>query len=75
MEKDLAGQKRHIISEAGSRRKPDPRRSLGQAAEAAAALAGLGYNRQEAVAAVAAVRGLGDTAEELVALALKRIGK
>lgn len=37
MEKDLAGQKRHIISEAGSRRKPDPRRSLGQAAEAAAA--------------------------------------
>ena len=45
------------------------------AAEAAAALAGLGYNGQEAVAAVAAVRGLGDTAEELVALALKRIGK
>ncbi|WP_066687265.1 Holliday junction branch migration protein RuvA [Christensenella intestinihominis] len=45
------------------------------AAEAAAALAGLGYNRQEAVAAVAAVRSLGDTAEELVSLALKRMGK
>ncbi len=45
------------------------------AAEAAAALAGLGYNRQEAVAAVAAVKSLGDTAEELVALALKRIGR
>lgn len=45
------------------------------AAEAAAALAGLGYNRQEAVAAIAAVRSLGDTAEELVGLALKRMGK
>jgi len=45
------------------------------AAEAAAALAGLGYNRQEAVAAIAAVKGLGDTAEELVSLALKRMGR
>lgn len=45
------------------------------AAEAAAALAGLGYNRQEAVAAIAAVKNLGDTAEELVSLALKKIGK
>lgn len=45
------------------------------AAEAAAALVGLGYNRQEAVAAVAAVRNLGDTAEEFVSLALKRLGK
>jgi len=45
------------------------------AAEAAAALTGLGYNRQEAVAAIAAVRSLGDTAEELVSLALKRMGK
>ena len=45
------------------------------AAEAAAALAGLGYNRQEAVAAIAAVKSLGDTAEELVALALKRMGR
>ena len=45
------------------------------AAEAAAALAGLGYNRQEAVAAVAAVRSLGDTAEERVSLALERMGK
>lgn len=45
------------------------------AAEAAAALAGLGYNRQEAVAAIAAVKNLGDTAEELVSLALKRMGK
>ena len=45
------------------------------AAEAAAALIGLGYNRQEAVAAIAAVRSLGDTAEDLVGLALKRMGK
>ncbi|MEG2202368.1 MAG: Holliday junction branch migration protein RuvA, partial [Christensenellaceae bacterium] len=41
--------------------------------EAAAALASLGYNRQEAVAAVAAVKNLGDSAEELVLLALKRL--
>ena len=45
------------------------------AAEAAAALICLGYNRQEAVAAIAAVRSLGDTAEDLVGLALKRMGK
>lgn len=44
------------------------------AADACAALCGLGYNRQEALAAVAAVKSLGDTAEELVALALRRIG-
>jgi Holliday junction DNA helicase RuvA len=44
------------------------------ASDACAALVGLGYNRQEALAAVAAVKHLGDTAEELVALALKRIG-
>ncbi|MEG0257717.1 MAG: Holliday junction branch migration protein RuvA [Christensenella sp.] len=43
--------------------------------EAAAALVGLGYNRQEAVMAISAVKNLGDTAEELVSLALKRIGK
>ncbi len=43
--------------------------------EAVAALGGLGYNRQEAVAAIAAVKNLGDSAEELVALALKRIGR
>lgn len=45
------------------------------ATEAVAALCGLGYNRQEAVAAIAAVKNLGDSAEELVALALKRIGR
>ncbi|MDL2237926.1 Holliday junction branch migration protein RuvA [Christensenellaceae bacterium OttesenSCG-928-K19] len=45
------------------------------AADACAALVGLGYNRQEALAAVNAVKALGDTAEELVALALKRIGR
>lgn len=44
------------------------------ATDACAALVGLGYNRQEALAAVSAVKSLGDTAEELVALALKRIG-
>ncbi|MEF9987441.1 MAG: helix-hairpin-helix domain-containing protein [Christensenella sp.] len=43
--------------------------------EAAAALVGLGYNRQEAVMAISAVKNLGDTAEELVSLVLKRIGK
>lgn len=54
----------------------DPSEASQDAAqEAAAALAGLGYNRQEAIAAVAAVKGLGDTAEELVSLALKRIGR
>ncbi|MEA5003236.1 MAG: Holliday junction branch migration protein RuvA [Christensenella sp.] len=45
------------------------------AQEAVAALCGLGYNRQEAVAAIAAVKSLGDSAEELVSLALKRMGK
>ncbi len=45
------------------------------AADAIAALVGLGYNRQEAMAAVAAVQALGDTGEELVALALKRMGR
>ncbi len=45
------------------------------AADACAALAGLGYSRQEALAAVASVKALGDTAEELVGLALKRIGR
>ncbi len=44
------------------------------AADACAALVGLGYNRQEAMAAISAVKSLGDTAEELVALALKRMG-
>jgi Holliday junction DNA helicase RuvA len=48
--------------------------TMDAAADACAALVGLGYNRQEAVAAVSAVKNLGDTAEELVALALKRIG-
>ncbi len=43
------------------------------AQEAAAALLGLGYNRQEALAAVNAVKNLGDTPEELVLLALKRL--
>lgn len=42
--------------------------------DACAALVGLGYKRQEALAAVSAVKGLGDTAEELLALALKRMG-
>lgn len=45
------------------------------ASEAVAALSGLGYNRQEAVAAIAAVKNLGDSAEELVSLALKRMGR
>ncbi len=44
------------------------------AADAAAALVGLGYNRQEAMNAIAAVKNLGDTAEELVSLALRRMG-
>lgn len=44
-------------------------------ADACAALVGLGYKRQEALAAISAVKGLGDTAEELVALALNRIGR
>jgi Holliday junction DNA helicase RuvA len=43
------------------------------AADAVAALAGLGYSRQEALDAVASVKALGDTAEELVALALRRM--
>ena len=43
--------------------------------EAAAALMGLGYQRQEALNALSAVQALGDTAEDLVLLALKRMAR
>ncbi len=49
--------------------------STDAAADACAALVGLGYSRNEAFTAVSAVKNLGDTAEELVALALKRVGR
>lgn len=48
--------------------------SADAATDAAEALEGLGYTRQEAVKAVAAVQSLADTAEDLVRLALKRFG-
>jgi len=43
--------------------------------DAAMALMGLGYQRNEAMSALAAVKSLGDTAEDLVLLALKRLGR
>lgn len=43
--------------------------------EAAVALAGLGYQRAEALSALSDVKSLGDTAEELVLLALKRLSR